>query len=73
MAHDRAGIVWLYAFAAALALTIQAKVTGGLVLVIALNYLLVSRELGLLSVRRVLLAGLDVHSCSSSRCWCSSR
>ena len=49
---------WLYAFAAALAWTIQAKVTGGLVLVIAVNYLLVSRQLGLLSVRRVLLAGL---------------
>ena len=32
--------------------------TGGLVLVIAVNYLLVSRQLGLLSVRRVLLAGL---------------
>ena len=38
---------WLYAFAAALAWTIQAKVTGGLVLVIAVNYLLVSRQLGL--------------------------
>lgn len=49
---------WLYAFAAALAWTIQAKVTGGLVLVIAVNYLLVSRQLGLLSVRRVLLAAL---------------
>ncbi|MGH2978547.1 MAG: ArnT family glycosyltransferase [Solirubrobacterales bacterium] len=49
---------WLYAFAAALAWAIQAKVTGGLVLVIAVNYLLVSRQLGLLSVRRVLLAAL---------------
>ena len=49
---------WLYAFAGALAWTIQAKVTGGLVLVIAVNYLLVSRQLGLLSVRRVLLAAL---------------
>ena len=49
---------WLYAFAAALAWTIQAKVTGGLVLVIAVNYLLVSRQVGLLSMRRVLLAGL---------------
>jgi dolichyl-phosphate-mannose-protein mannosyltransferase len=49
---------WLYAFAGALAWTIQAKVTGGLVLVIAVNYLLVSRQLGMLSLRRVLLAGL---------------
>jgi hypothetical protein len=49
---------WLYAFAAALAWTIQAKVTGGLVLVIAVNYLLVSRQIGLLNVRRVLVAGL---------------
>ena len=49
---------WLYAFAGALAWTLQAKVTGCLVLVIAVNYLLVSRQLGLLSVRRVMLAGL---------------
>jgi hypothetical protein len=49
---------WLYAFAGALAWTIQAKVAGGLVLVIAVNYLLVSRQLGLLSWRRVLWAGL---------------
>jgi hypothetical protein len=49
---------WLYAFAGALAWTIQAKVTGGLALVIAVNYLLVSRQLGLLSVRRVLLSAL---------------
>src|SRR5687767_12533306 len=45
--------LWLYAFAATLALTIQSKVTGGLVLVIAFNYLLVSRELGRLNVRRL--------------------
>ena len=50
--------MWLYAFAAALALTIQAKVTGVLVLVIAVNYLLVSKELRRLSVRRFLLASL---------------
>ena len=43
------------------ALTIQAKVTGVLVLVIALNYLLVSKELRRLSVRRVLIAGRSVH------------
>jgi Dolichyl-phosphate-mannose-protein mannosyltransferase len=49
---------WLLAFAAALAWTIQAKVTGGLVLVIAVNYLLVSRQLGLLTMRRLLKAGL---------------
>jgi hypothetical protein len=48
--------VWLYAFAGCAALTIQAKVTGVLVLVIALNYLLVSKELRRLSVRRVLNA-----------------
>jgi 4-amino-4-deoxy-L-arabinose transferase-like glycosyltransferase len=49
---------WLYAFAAALALTIQSKVTGGLVLVIAVNYLLVSKELRRLDLRRFLLASL---------------
>lgn len=47
---------WLYAFAAASALTIQSKVTGGLVLVIALNYLLVSRELGRLDLRKFMRA-----------------
>ena len=47
---------WLYGFAACTALTIQAKVTGVLVLVIALNYLLVSKELQRLSMRRFLLA-----------------
>ena len=52
--------VWLYAFAACTALTIQAKVTGVLVLVIALNYLLVSKELRRLSIRRFLLASGDV-------------
>jgi hypothetical protein len=50
--------VWLYGFAAAVALTMQAKVTGVLVLVIALNYLLVSRQLKMLSIRRFLLASL---------------
>ena len=50
--------IWLYAFAAAAALAIQSKVTGVLVLVIALNYLLVSRELRRLSVRRFVLAGM---------------
>jgi hypothetical protein len=49
---------WLYAFAAALAWTIQAKVTGGLVLVIAVNYLLVSHQLRLITMRRLLRAGL---------------
>lgn len=48
--------VWLYAFAASTALTIQSKVTGGLVLVIALNYLLVSREMGRLNARKLLIA-----------------
>ncbi len=48
--------VWLYAFAACTALTIQAKVTGVLVLIIALNYLLVSKELRRLTVRSFLLA-----------------
>lgn|GEM_PF-1318128 len=47
---------WLYAFAACTALTMQAKVTGVLVLVIALNYLLVSKELHRLSVSRLLRA-----------------
>ena len=47
---------WLYAFAACTALTMQAKVTGVLVLVIALNYLLVSKELRRLTVRSFLLA-----------------
>ena len=50
--------IWLYAFAGTSALAIQSKVTGVLVLVIALNYLLVSRELRRLSMRRFLLAGL---------------
>jgi hypothetical protein len=50
--------VWLYAFAGCSALTIQCKVTGGLVLIIALNYLLVSRELNRLSFRRLLWAGV---------------
>ena len=45
---------------AASALTIQSKVTGVLVLVIALNYLLVSKELRRLSVRRLLLAAARV-------------
>ena len=50
--------IWLYGFAAASALTIQSKVTGGLVIIIALNYLLVSKELGRLSWRRFWLASL---------------
>ena len=45
--------VWLYAFAACAAMTIQAKVTGVLVLVIALNYLLVSKELHRLSLPKI--------------------
>jgi 4-amino-4-deoxy-L-arabinose transferase-like glycosyltransferase len=49
---------WLYAFAGALAWTIQAKVTGCLVLVVAVNYLLVSRQLRLLDMRRVMVAAL---------------
>ncbi len=48
--------LWLYAFAGCTAMTIQSKVTGGLVLVIALNYLLVSREMGRLSARKFLIA-----------------
>ncbi len=47
---------WLYGFAACTALTIQAKVTGVLIVVIALNYLLVSRELRRLNLRSFLLA-----------------
>ena len=49
---------WLYGFAAASALTIQSKVAGGLVLVIALNYLLVSRELHRLTLRRLVRAAV---------------
>jgi hypothetical protein len=47
---------WLLCFAATASLTIQAKVTGVLVLVIALLYLLVSRELSRLQ-RRDFLQG----------------
>jgi hypothetical protein len=50
--------IWLYAFAAASAMTIQCKVAGGLVFVIALNYLLVSRQLRLLSIRRLVVAAM---------------
>jgi 4-amino-4-deoxy-L-arabinose transferase-like glycosyltransferase len=50
--------VWLYGFAATFAMTLQCKVTGVLVIVIAVNYLLVSRQLRVLSVRRFLMASL---------------
>ena len=49
---------WFLAFAAAVSLTMQAKVTGVLVLVIAGVYLLVSRELSKLKLRDFLLGAL---------------
>ena len=58
---------WLYAFAAALAWTIQAKVTGGLVLVIAVNYLLVSAS-SACSACAACCSPASRSRCSSSRC-----
>ena len=49
---------WLYGFAAAAALAIQAKVTGGLVLPIFAIYLLMTGQYRNLSIRRALLASL---------------
>jgi len=49
---------WLFCFAAAASLTAQAKVTGILVLMIALLYLLLSRELWRLNRRDLVLSAL---------------
>jgi 4-amino-4-deoxy-L-arabinose transferase-like glycosyltransferase len=47
---------WLYGFAAAASLTIQAKIAGGLALLVAASYLLVNRSAGQLTRRRLLIA-----------------
>jgi 4-amino-4-deoxy-L-arabinose transferase-like glycosyltransferase len=47
---------WLYGFAATAALTLQAKVPGGLVLLVLAGYLLLARSLRELTLRRVLVA-----------------
>ena len=47
---------WLYGFAAAASLTLQAKVPGGLVLLVLAGYLLITRSLNGLTLRRVLVA-----------------
>jgi dolichyl-phosphate-mannose-protein mannosyltransferase len=47
---------WLYGFAAAASLTLQAKVPGGLVLLVLAGYLLLTRSLHELTLRRVLVA-----------------
>ncbi len=47
---------WLYGFAAAAALTLQAKVPGGLVLLVLAGYLLLARSLQELTLRRLLVA-----------------
>ncbi len=47
---------WLYGFAAAAALTLQAKVPGGLVLLVLAGYLLLVRSLHELTPRRLLVA-----------------
>jgi dolichol-phosphate mannosyltransferase len=50
--------VWLYCFAAATALAIQAKVVGALVILIAALYLLMSRHVTRLWVRGALISSL---------------
>ncbi len=47
---------WLYGFAATAALTLQAKVPGGLVLLVLAGYLLLARSLHELTLRRLLVA-----------------
>jgi hypothetical protein len=49
---------WLYGFAAAAALTLQAKVPGGLVLLVLAGYLLLVRSLHELTLRRLLVAAV---------------
>jgi 4-amino-4-deoxy-L-arabinose transferase-like glycosyltransferase len=46
---------WLYGFAAAAALTVQAKIVGGLALLVVAAYLLISRSTGELTWRRLLI------------------
>ena len=46
---------WLYGFAATAALTVQAKIVGGLALLVVATYLLISRSTGKLSWRRLLI------------------
>ena len=46
---------WLYGFAATAALTVQAKIVGGLALLVVATYLLISRSTGELNWRRVLI------------------
>ncbi len=47
---------WLYGFAACAALTLQAKIPGGLVLLVLVGYLLLSRSRHELNLRRLLIA-----------------
>jgi hypothetical protein len=47
---------WLYGFAAAASLTIQAKIAGGLALLVAASYLLINRSAGQLTRRRLVIA-----------------
>jgi hypothetical protein len=46
---------WLYGFAATAALTVQAKIVGGLALLVVAAYLLISRSTGELTWRRLLI------------------
>jgi len=46
---------WLYGFAATAALTVQAKIVGGLALLVVVTYLLISRSTGELTRRRLLI------------------
>ncbi|SRR6266851_2616748 len=46
---------WLYGFAATASLTVQAKIVGGLALLVVATYLLITRSPGQLTRRRVLI------------------
>lgn len=59
IATKRSG--WLYGFAATASLTVQAKIVGGLALLVVAAYLLISRPAGQLTLRRVLIcAGISL-------------
>jgi Dolichyl-phosphate-mannose-protein mannosyltransferase len=46
---------WLYGFAATAALTVQAKIVGGLALLVVATYLLITRSTGQITWRRLLI------------------
>jgi hypothetical protein len=49
---------WLYGFAATAALTVQAKIVGGLALLVVAIYLLISRSAGQITWRRLLISAV---------------